>query len=474
MISWLAQNARRRPGGAALLWKGGRQTYGELADAVSRRAAVLAEKGVESGSRVGLQAENSVEWIRLAHAVFWLGGTLVPLDARLTADEVDRQIAEVEPDLVLTEDEFDGLVDRAEQRGEGIEPVRVPPSATATIFFTSGTTGRPKPVPLSWANHLWSAAGSAFNLGVESLDRWLVCLPLCHVGGLAIVLRSAIYGTAVDLMAKFDARAVVDRLESEPITHASFVPTMLRRVVEQGGNGSKSLRAVLVGGGPAGDSLVEAAREREIPALPTWGMTETASQFTTVPPGSAEESRGSVGPPILDGELRVADEEGRRRAAGGSGRIQVRGPMVFDGYLGRPELNTEVFADGWFDTGDVGWIDERGHLVVDARSSERITTGGETVDPVEVQRALRKHPSVVEACVVGVEDSEWGERIAAGIEVDRPAGNLESLDQYCRTELAAFKCPKHWEVFEQLPRTSAHKIDRHRVREHFESAENEE
>ena len=486
MRPWLAERGRYQPDAPAIFWQGDTYTYGQLAERVARRAAILADRGVDAGSRVALLGGNSLEYVCAVHATFWLGGTLVPLNAGLAGAELEAQYDEMAPDLLLVDERvgwglgrpgamaLEELAERADRRDEGVRAAEVDPETPATIFYTSGTTGRPKPVPLTWANHLASASASAFNLGIAPEERWLASLPLYHVGGLAVVVRSAIYGTAVDLMADFEAERVAAYLADRPVTLASFVPTMVRRLFEVAARPGDGLRAGLVGGGPADADLLEVCRERGFPARPTWGMTETASQFATLPEGRRLGEPGNVGPPLFGGEVRIVDGEGRRVPTGVAGQIQVRGPMVFDGYVDRPARNDQAFVDGWFDTGDVGGRNDRGDLIVEARRSERIVTGGENVDPREVEAALREHPSVDEACVVGLPDPEWGEIVAAAVESTGAGATVEALRTHCRRSLARFKSPKRWNIVSQLPRTGSHKIDRRRVRQQFGSPRQEE
>jgi O-succinylbenzoic acid--CoA ligase len=482
MIPWLAQTARRHPNRPAVFWRGERWTYRELADRAAGGAARLAAAGVEPGDRVGWLADNSRASLLAIHATLWRGAVLVPFNPELADRTLEDQIDEMAPELMLADREPPGgpgapswlEVDELADGGRRVDPAGRPAEKTATIFYTSGTTGRPKPVPLTYANHRASAAASAFNLGVAPDDRWLACLPLFHIGGLAIAMRSVIYGTALDLVAGFETDAIARHLDERRVTLASFVPTMMRRLLETGAEPSDSLRAVLVGGGPVDGALREASHRRGFPVLPTWGMTETASQFATVPLDPDARRAGTVGPALPGGRLRIVDDRGRVCEPGELGEIEVRGPMVFDGYLGRPKLNRRAFRQGWFQTGDLGRVDSRGHLNIDARASARIVTGGENVDPREVASVLRAHEAVAEACVLGLQDAEWGRRVAAAVEADDPSVTADELESHCRRRLAGFKCPKRWLISETLPRTATHKPDRRRIRARFDSSERQE
>ena len=292
-----------------------------------------------------------------------------------------------------------------------------------TVLFTSGTTGEPKPVALTAENHEASAIASAWNLGVAPDDSWLCCLPLWHVGGLAILHRSAIYGTTAVVHDGFEPGAVADALRE--VSLVSLVATMLRRLeLEEW----PRLRAALVGGGPVPADLVDWARGSGFPLLTTYGMTETASQVVT------------GGRPLLGVELDIAAD----------GEILVRGPMVASGALD---------ADGWLHTRDSGHIDDDGALHVHGRLDDTIVTGGENVAAAEVEDALTSHPVVADAAVTARPDPEWGQAVVAHVVLTAPVDDGELL-AHCRERLAAFKVPKAIERVEQLPRNAAGKLVR--------------
>jgi O-succinylbenzoic acid--CoA ligase len=275
---------------------------------------------------------------------------------------------------------------------------------------------------------------SAERLGVDPRDRWLCPLPLFHMGGLAVLLRSAIYGTTAIVHERFEAQRVRAALESGGVTHVSLVPTMLRRLREAGLSGALGLRAMLLGGGPISADLLDWATAAGLPAMPTYGMTETASQIATAAPGQR------AGRPLPGVELRISDEE----------EILVRGPMVAPGSLG---------PDGWLHTGDAGRLDGDGRLHIHGRLKELIVTGGENVAPAEVEQVLLAHPSVEDAAVIGLPDPEWGEAVFAFVVAGGEAGEEELL-RWCRERLAGFKVPKRIELVAALPRNAAGKLMR--------------
>jgi O-succinylbenzoic acid--CoA ligase len=494
MKPWLAQRAvdRRDVLAFSHTRSGESYTYAEAAKEVQRRAARLGAMGIEGGCRVGVLGENSLDWVFCAHAVFWLGATLVPLNPRASQAELDVQLAEVDLDLVLVDETHKTSKDRSEwvPMSELLAPPVTAPPITGieaapadiglddvlTVLFTSGTTGIPKAVPLTVDNHLSSASASSSRLGLCEGDHWLCCLPLCHVGGLAIMLRSAIYGTSFELTDAFSATDVLDVLAQTPVTLASFVPTMVHRLLENAcGDIASTLRAVLVGGGPIDEALLVEARRRGLPALPTYGMTEASSQLATLSPH--DTSLHSTASTALDGvDLRIERVDGSPCDPGESGAIWARGPMITSGYLGRPDINRDRFRDGWFRTGDIGTLDGEGFLHIEHRKGDLIVTGGENVDPREVESVLRSSELVAEVAVVGLDDAQWGQVVAALVvatasDPGRPHPTadvlFEQLERRCRESLAGFKLPRRWKLCDELPRTASGKIRSDRARSLF-------
>ncbi|EKP95498.1 o-succinylbenzoate--CoA ligase [Thermaerobacter subterraneus] len=301
-------------------------------------------------------------------------------------------------------------------------PAAIDLAAPHCIIYTSGTTGRPKGAVLTYGNHFWSAVQSALNLGLHRDDRWLCCVPLFHVSGLSIVFRSAIYGIPMVLHRRFDPAAVNASIERHRVTVISVVATMLQRMLDERGPRPypEHLRCVLLGGGPAPRPLLEACAARGIPVVQTYGMTETASQFATLAPADALRKLGSAGKPLFFNRLRIVDERGRDLPPGQVGEIAVQGPTVSPGYHRRPDATSRAWRDGWFHTGDLGYMDEEGYLYVADRRDDLIISGGENVYPAEVEAVLLAHPAVEEAGVVGVPDPEWGQVPVAVVRLRAP------------------------------------------------------
>jgi o-succinylbenzoate---CoA ligase len=410
----------------ALVAEGRSLTYTQLRALADQTARRLAALGVGAGDRVAVLLPPGIEFAALLHALPRLGAVLVPVNTRLSDAERDWVI-EDSGARVVVEEPLAGAEADVELRSS------LDPAEPHCVIYTSGTTSRPKPVVLTYANHVASARASAEHLGVRDDDAWLGVLPLFHVGGLQVLIRSAIYGTTAVIEPGFDVDRVRALLEDGEVTLASFVATMVRRLREAGWERAPRLRAALVGGGPVPRDLLEWAAGKELPLLQTYGMTETASQVVTAS-ASDEGAR-----PLPGVELSSTAE----------GELLVRGPMVSAGALS---------DDGWLHTGDRGHVDEDGFVHIEGRIGDTIVTGGENVAAAEVEEALLSHPAVRDAGVVGRPDAEWGNVVvayvvAAGVSDDE-------LLSHARKRLAGYKLPKEIHRREELPRNAAGKLVR--------------
>ncbi|WP_335999350.1 o-succinylbenzoate--CoA ligase [Halorientalis halophila] len=463
---------------------GEKVAYREYDAAVGDRAGELAALADGTPDRIALLLDTRPAFAELFFAAMRLGTTVVPLNVRLTASELTAQVERTDPDALVCESEteatatevFDGpvaSVDESERAGvrelaemdrEFVEPATLSPETEQLILFTSGTTGRPKGVRLTVGNLVASATASAYRLGVSPDDRWCCCLPAYHMGGLAPILRSALYGSTVVIQRTFDPEATANVVAARDVTGISLVPTMLSRMLDAGWTPPEHLRFVLLGGAPATDALLDRCREFDVPAYPTYGMTETASQIATATPAQTAAHEGTVGQPLVNTTVTVVDEDGEPVGPGESGEIVVDGPTVTAGYLD-PEVTEAAVGEYGLHTGDVGTRDADGRLWVHNRKDDRIVTGGENVDPGEVVAVLRDHDAVRDAAVVGLDDPEWGERVAAlVVPSEGAAPTVEAIESHCRERLAGFKLPRTVTFAEELPRTASGTVDREAVR----------
>src|SRR6056297_1033717 len=480
-------------------------TFREYDRRVDRLAAAL-ESAALAGERIGVLMDTRPAFATLFFAAMRTGTTVVALNVRETTGELAVKVErtdltaiscargteatalEVATDTgsvdvysvdepqrdrtrMLARPETSATLEAAPERdAQLVEATTLARDETQLIMFTSGTSGDPKGVRLTVGNLVASATASAFRLGVTPADRWLCCLPMYHMGGLAPVVRSALYGTPVVIQRAFDPDATARVLENYSVTGVSLVPTMCKRLLDAGWEPADTLRFVLLGGAPASSELLERCRERDVPVCPTYGMTETASQIATAFPEEGAAHEGTVGQPLMFTDVTVVDETGAAVEAGEQGELVVSGPTVTPGYLDDAHT-AAAFDDRGLHTGDVGYRDADGRLWILNRRSDRIVTGGENVDPGEVVAALRDHPRVEDAAVVGLEDEEWGERVAALVVPDADSSSDDStlepraLLTHCDDHLAGFKQPKTIGIVDALPRTASGTVDRDAVRE---------
>jgi o-succinylbenzoate---CoA ligase len=405
--SWLHLAAAKHPDRVAIECGERSIMYAELSREAIQRAKGL--RGLGPSERVAIEVEDRLEFALAIHGCLLAKHPAVPIDLRLAeAERAARRAAVTLP----------------AQSGD-----------VATIMHTSGTTSAPKPIELTYGNWQAGALGSAVALGLDPAERWLCPMPLTHVGGLSILIRSVIYATTAVLHERFDTQAVLGELmdPARGITVVSLVPTMLARLLDAGLEHPPTLRWALVGGAPIPPALLERARAAGVPVAPTYGMTEGCSQLFT------------FGFPLPGVQCIISE-----------GEVLVRGPMV---------APASVDENGWLRTGDLGRFDDRGRLEIVGRRSDTIITGGENVAPAEVEAVLEAHPDIVEAAVVGRPDPEWGQALVALIVAQNGAGpDFEALRAHCRRHLAAFKVPKRFELVDRLPRTPSGKLLRREIR----------
>jgi o-succinylbenzoate---CoA ligase len=454
---WLERAAATHPARAAIETPQGSRSYAELLDDARAGAGVLSRRGAGAGVRVAIALPAGLAFAQTLHACLLLGAVAVPVDPRLSEPERERIVAGCP---ILVEEPLDTAISAPMQPSSApvvpsasIEPTRasIEPTgaahdldATAVVIHTSGTTSDPRPVQLTYGNFLWSAIGSAVALGLDPQERWLCALPLSHVGGLSILLRSAIYGTTAVVHERFETERVLHALREQRITLVSLVATTLARLLDAGLERPTYLRCALTGGGPVPAVLLQRAREAAVPVSQTYGLTESCSQATTTPAAIGQDcaaDTGWAGTPLFCTRLRIAPD----------GEILLAGPTV---------APASRDPEGWLHTGDLGSRDELGRLRVSGRASDTIISGGENVAPSEIEAVLEAHPGVLEAAVIGRPDPRWGEAITA-IVIARPGTELEAepLREHCAASLAPYKVPKQIVLaHEPLPRTRSGKL----------------
>nr|WP_323741815.1 o-succinylbenzoate--CoA ligase [Salinibacillus xinjiangensis] len=482
---WLEKRAYISPNQTAIQLKDKTQiSFRQLRQDVKQLAEKLNTLGIQPGVHVSLLANNSYDMVKMIHALTYLQATIVLLNARLTPDELHFQYEDSKSQFLLFQEGLEEKVQTIQARyhnqvvsfqeafqSEGSSfdvPEEMNLNDIFTIIYTSGTTGFPKGVQLTYGNHFWSATSSALNLGIREEDRWLAMLPLFHVSGLSILVKSLVYGMPVHLHEKFSVNDVHREIMEEGVTIVSVVTVMVEQLLERLQNESypDSLRCLLLGGGPAPKPLLEKCKDEGIPIFQSYGMTETSSQIVTLSAQDALTKIGSAGKPLFPAQLKIQQESGYD-VPNVVGEIVVKGPMVTQGYFEREEANQDTFHDdGWLKTGDLGYIDEQGYLYVVDRRKDLIISGGENVYPAEVESALKGIQGVKDAGVTGIEDHKWGQ-VPVGFIVRQLDSKLDEAEimEELQNKLAKYKIPKAIYFVDDLPRNASKKLLRRTLAE---------
>ena len=450
-------------------------------------AAILRHTALAPGDRAAILLATPAPFILTLLALTRLRAVSVPLNRRLRPSELAWQVKNADCRLLICEPKTRSLAGDI-----GVDVMELPDidrEAPApaygdygalhldddfAIIHTSGTSGRPKAAILTYRNVYQSAVASALRLGAIDCERWLCVLPLYHVGGLSIVTRSLLYGSAVEVMppGAFDAREVNRILSDHPITLASLVPTMLQRLLDaKTRRWNPRLRLILLGGEAPSADLVARCIAEELPIAASYGLTEAASQVATAMPELVYRKPGTVGKALRFTQTRIVDESGAALGAHEPGALLVKGGTVMRGYYGEPEATRRALRGGWLHTGDIGYWDEDGDLFILQRRADLIVSGGENIYPAEVERVLRQHPVVAQAIVFGLPDRQWGQRVAALLECrDGASAKPSEITEFVRARLAGYKLPRQIAIVEALPRTASGKIQRRDARQVFDDA----
>jgi len=503
----VAHRADLHPDDAAICTPERLWTYREMDEAVTATARALQSAGISAGSVVGMRMERSPGAVILLWAIWRIGATAAPLSVRLPAEGLRAAARRCGIQPVITDesriagalsDASIGALSASEivrwttgGSGAGSQAPSWNLDRDATLVFTSGSTGTPKAALHTLRNHVASARGSNANTPVEAGHRWLLSLPLYHVGGLAVLFRCALGGGAVAIPT--GSRPLGPTVEVLDATHLSLVATQARRLLdrmeENGGEAgallTERLRAVLIGGGAVPAELLDRAVAAGWPVHTTYGCTEMASQVTTTAPGASRDALATAGSLLPHRALRIdvdgpdpgEDEETTRRV----GEILLRGDTLFRGYV-QPageatsgagdatatDLDPARDEEGWYHSGDRGWMDERGRLHVVGRVDRMFISGGENIQPEELESALERIDGIDRAVVVPVSDADYGRRPVAFVAA--ADHSVVAWRQSLAEHLPAFKIP---DAFEPLPAEAVDgrmKVDRHALRNRAEAA----
>ena len=460
-------------------------SYGALRDQVHAVAEQLAAAGIKPGDRVGIALPNGLPLI-VSFLAASMAGTAAPLNPAYKEDEFRFYLEDTSAKVLILPPE--GIDEARKAAGDSVPILAIdmdaagtvsltgvpgrksvaPPSvdSVALVLHTSGSTGRPKRVPLAHANLSISAGNVARHYGLGPDDVSMCVMPLFHVHGLvASTLATLSTGGTVVVPSKFSPLSFWRVAKDHGVTWYSAVPTihqlLLARVTDPASRpaGTERLRFIRSCSAALPPQVMHSLEAAfGAPVLEAYGMTEAAHQMSSNPLPPADRKPGSVGRGT-DVQISIMDAAGKHLATGERGEVVIKGPNVIRGYENNPEANAKSFVDGWFRTGDQGFLDEQGYLTLVARIKELINRGGEKISPREIDEVLLAHPSVVEAVCFGVPHQTWGEEVAAAVVVRENVTEGELL-AYCKERLADYKRPKQIHITDTIPRTATGKIQR--------------
>lgn len=503
---WIDHWAELTPGKAVITFSGKQQTYAELAAAINRLTVVFQRDfGIKKGDRIAWLGHNSPGIIEALFACARLGAILVPLNWRLAVPELVQILTDAEAGLLIAGEDHLQTAATIVHELEMCRPVRekdvlpeqqaaaswpclqtlknrvgdeqhaaVPTAvdfheAPLLILYTSGTTGQPKGVVLTQDALAWSARNSVAMHGMTAEDHVLIVLPMFHAGGFNIQTLPALsVGASMTLFEVFDPGAVLEEIGSGRPSLAGLVPAQINAMLshpdwEQ--TDLSHLRCVTTGSTFVPDSCIGAWNRRGVPAIQVYGATETCVVAIHQNCDNAEASRGSAGYAAEYCDIRIVDDSGTDVPSGVHGEILVRGPNVFGQYWRNPAATARALQDGWFHTGDIGYLRPDGACVISDRKADRIISGGENIYPAELEAILDEHPEIIESAVIGMAEERWGEVPVAFIVTSKGS----QLDSGCvkalfENRLARFKHPRQVMLVDRLPRNAMGKVEKYALR----------
>lgn len=490
-----------------------RQTYQATTTRVQRLASGLEALGIAKGDRVAVLDTNAPQYIEAYFATSMLGAVFVPLNYRAKADELEYMVTTAGARVLMVGDRYVPLVagmrDRllcvtqyvameasqpdmalfeeliAQASGDASE-AEVDEEDVNILMYTSGTTGRPKGVMLTYGDFVAYVCGNTELADGTPRGAALLCVPLYHIAGVTSMMTSVFTGRPLVILRQFEPGEWLEAVQRERITHAFLVPTMLKRVLDHPDfhrYSCSSVEVLAYGAAPMPVPVIRRAIEMFPPTVGfvnAFGQTETTATVTMLLPedhrldGTPQEIErklrrlSSIGRPLPDVEVRVVDPQGAEAARGEVGEIAVRTPRMMKGYFSHGDATAQTIVDGWLHTRDMGWMDEDGYLYLAGRKDDLIIRGGENISPAEVEAILHTHPAIEEAAIIGVPDVDWGERVMA-IVVPRIGSTLtaEGVIDWCQQRLASFKKPDIVRFVSELPRNPLGKVLRKDLRQQF-------
>lgn len=490
----LRRNASRFPVKIAAIDRFRRITYGELNARVNQLAHGLLSLGVKPGDSVALMIGNRIDHLEVIFATAKIGALAIPLDIKWKALELSAVLSFFKPCLLMMQSEcvlefekarasrdlsflkavvindsgYGGLLNDQSAAEPAVPVSEDDPFA---VLLTSGTTGFPKGCLASHRTFVFHCINNAIEKGLNAHDRALLSSPIYFNAGRSFTLGMIYYGATIFIHERFDAEEVLRVIEREKITYIGAVPTMCERMLQVPGVESydtSSLRCLAITGGKVHPSVLEGLRKHITPNIYRTYASTDSGQMAISKPEDLARKPAAAGLPVWCVELRIVDGEDNPVKAGEVGEIICQSPLASHGYYMNPDATHASFKNGWFYTGDLGYLDEEGYLFVAGRKKDMVKSGGISIYPLEVEGVLYQHPDVIEAAVIGVPDAQWGEALKAVI-VPKEGAKVSAgeLTNFCKDRLSSYKVPKFFEFVGSLPHTELGKVNKVKVREMF-------
>ncbi|MFC4559449.1 class I adenylate-forming enzyme family protein [Virgibacillus kekensis] len=461
-------------------------TYSELNERANHLAQYFVEKGIGKGDRVALLAPNHVSYFDFIFACMKIGSVFVPLNWRLSIDELSYVINDCSPSLIGVHPEFQenikkvrteyGIIDiyandyvNDLHARHSFAPVEnIAESDPLAMIYTGGTTGKPKGAVLSHRSILWNATNTIISWNLTDKDVTLTCLPMFHTGGLNVLsLPLLLIGGKVVISPAFDPSKIVSDLVNYQCTIVLCVPTMYHMMVQTEAFQQATfpdMNVFLSGGAPCPHKIYTAFRDKGIAFKEGYGLTEAGPNNFFIDPGETERKVGSVGKPMIFNKIKIVNEKGQETHSNEVGELLIRGNHAFEFYWKKEQQTGETLVDDWVHTGDLAKQDEEGYVYIVGRKKDMIITGGENVYPLEIEHWLESHEGISEAAVLGLPDEKWGEIVAAFV-VPNSKLSKEEVKQHCEKKLSRYKIPKKIILLDELPKTHVGKINKAALKE---------
>ena len=464
-MSWLQNQVNQNPEKLFIQFGDNQFSYLDIAEMVQTYSRSLLRENIQLQDRILIYLPSGVELIEIILACFEIGAVAAPISPKLTEGERNVIIDKIQPKLIITNwnqklPDFPSpipvsCIEELPNASSGCSVIKndyiYNSDDITAIILTSGTTGIPKAVQLTYGNFEASCNNWNEFLQFQSNDQFLCCLPLYHIGGLAVMLRALIFGFSVNLVSTFEAQMVLDTIIKYPVSIISLVPTMLKRILDlEGGlKAIKSLRWILLGGGPSPEYLLDLCIKEKLNIVKVYGMSETCSGTVGLKLLDEPQNKLYAGRPFNGAKIWTENNE-----------LYISGPMVMKGYVG------EAATNGHHNSHDLGQVDNGNMVFLDIRRKDLIITGGENVNPLEVEEALLQIEGITDAAVIGVEDVEWGEKVVAYIVNSEFGIRNSEFRMKLKGRISDFKIPKEFIQVSSIPRNELGKIVYEKLREH--------